>query len=336
MRTLGIALAILLLSVGVASAGPNDLYMVIKGEKDPVLSVVSKAIDAEFPDGVRTNENGNIGYKVEFRSFFSGKSGVRVYLIPMADGAATEATAYRLQFGFMAQRGDGLRHVNALKEQITKIANQQGNVSVETNHDAYRTLWVQSEECAKKLKNDPDLTLIANKVGLSSSDQTSLSMMTDESKPTAAEKKVISQWAEKREKCFSMAKTWMTFFPPDPRALLVLENYESGNQLLLKLYKGNITYAEYNKERKALTLAARQRHNNVSVQLNKEQANAQANASERERLYQLERERIAVEQQKANAMQLEATKIRVPPLPISNSTNCTTRAVGNTLQTNCN
>ncbi len=139
---------------GETLAGPNDLTMVVVGQKDQVLAVIHKSLETEFSNSTISNwSNGRVGYWAQFSGFFTGITNIGVGLAPLADGDAMEATAYLLDFSWKTQHNDGMRHIRTLKNQIAKQGELLGGVSVTSNPESYRLLNLQSEECFKKTRN---------------------------------------------------------------------------------------------------------------------------------------------------------------------------------------
>ena len=335
MRSLFLAV-LFLIAQSRAFAGANDLSMTVVGQRDQVLAVIHKSFETEFSNSSIGDWSGRIGYWAQFRGFFTGMTGISAGLAPMANGDALEATAYKIEFSYKTQRNDGMTHVRSLKEQIIKQAALIGGVAVVDNPETYRTLSEQQGVCISKLENDPELAIISKKVALSKGDSPPIMMLADESKATEQEKAAIISWGDKRDKCNNLIKIATSFYPLDKRNYIFSEFADSANQLLLSLYKGKLTYGEFNIQRKTLAADAARRFAEATNNLIQDQSNAQERSAEIARQNQLEQSRLLVEQQKANAMQTQANKIEYHPISIPQSSNCTSRAVGDTIQTNCN
>lgn len=319
-----------------AFAEPDRLSIVLTGSREDVLSVVRKAIETEFSDGQISNWNGAIGYWVAFRSFFTGQSGLGVALRPMVNSDATEANAYQLMFSVKTNLGNGNRHIRSLIDQIGKQTVAQRGVAIASNPEAYRTLRDQAVECYKKLAGDPELEALSKKVALSRTDAVSLIMLADESKPTLTEKPIIALWAAKRDICANLMKIEFSFFPSDKNGPIQQFQMGKANELILALYKGDLTYGEYSSKRKALGLEALQKLYETTAAQNKDRTEAEALQVEKDRMFALEAQRVAAEQQKAQAMQTQANKSIQPQFVAPTQTNCTSRAVLGTIQTTCN
>ena len=335
MRYLFLAVLFLIVQ-STASAGANDLSMVVVGQKDQVLAVIHKSLETEFSNSSIGGWSGRIGYRTQFKGFFTGVTDLGAALTPMANGDAMEATAYRIEFSYKTQRNDGMTHVRSLKEQIIKQGALIGGVAVVDNPETYRTLSEQQGVCFNKLDNEPELAMISKKVALIKGDSPTLMMLADESKATEQEKAAIISWGDKRDKCNNLMKIAISFYPMDRRNSIFTEFADSANQLLLGLYKGKLTYGEFNSQRKTLATDSARRFAETTNNIIQDESNAQERAAETAHQNQLEQSRLLVEQQKANAMQTQANKIEYHPISIPQSTNCTSRAVGDTIQTNCN
>ncbi len=116
-------------------------------------------------------------------------------------------------------------------------------------------------------------------------------------------------WANKRDKCFELRKSNMLFYPLDTRIPLILESWDTVNTLILNLYKGTLTYGDFNSQRKAFAREATGKLANASSNMAKDQENAQTTANQAKRQNKIEQSRLAIEQQKADAMQTQANNI---------------------------
>lgn len=330
MKKFIIAMLAMFVFAGTVFAGPNDLSMVVVGQKEPVLSVIRKALDADIPNGARTDWSGRVGYWTQFRGFFTGQTGLGVEIHPMTTGDAMVPTAYKLMFAYKTQRGDGLQHIRSLIDQVAKQASTQGDVAVATNPEAYKTLMARAGECFKALETDPELAPIASKLSLNRGDVATLAQMADETKPTGAEKAVIPVWAGKRDACNALQKLEASFIPGDIRIPVHLAAIDAMNLLILNLYKGQLTYGDFALQRKAAYATYGKQLAEISAGISKDQANA----ADTERQRQIEQAQLMIEQQKANALQTQANK--PAPVPIQPSINCTSSAMGGVVHTNCN
>lgn len=73
-------------------------------------------------------------------------------------------------------------------------------------------------------------------------------MLTDETKPTDAEKEAIAKWADIRTRCFKHDVPYRQAIPPEVAALI--EATANGTiGLAASLYSGELTYGQFNKER---------------------------------------------------------------------------------------
>ena len=319
--------------VDIAKAGQEEFSMVLVGDKEQVLSLLHKSMQAEFTNANIGDWNGRIGYWAQFSGFFTGKTGLGVSISPLADGDGMETSAYKLNFGYETEYMDGMTHVKSLKEQIVKQAKLTGTVSIPEKTNSYKSLVTRADQCLSILENDPDLVLISKKIALSNYDDASFLMLANEDKVTESEKPIIMLWADKREKCNSLRKTAMSFFPLDPHASIALDTLSESNQLILNLYKGTLSYGEFNNKRKILANESKKKNIDVSEKLSKDREDKVAREDEINRQNQIERNRLLIEQQKADAIRNQTNNIQ---LPTPRTTNCTSHVIGNTVQTYCN
>ncbi len=102
-------------------------------------------------------------------------------------------------------------------------------------------------DCMLALENDPALKPIGDKVALSGKEDNLFSLMTIEERPGKNERKVIVQWGAKREACFNAN-------PPlrDAYYQISLEAFNRGQQLILELSKGQMSYGQFAERRRAI------------------------------------------------------------------------------------
>ncbi len=315
-------------------AGENDLFMIVKGDKDQVMSLVHKAMQVEFSSGVVGNYDGRVGYKVYYNSFATGQTSFGIGLAPVSDGDNLMVTAYKLEIGYQTQKGSQFyitQIAKNLKAEIAKQASVMENVSVINDAEGYKYIGEQADKCIGKLQSDPELSGISKKLSLSNASTATLAMLADDAKPTEAEKALISLWSSKRDTCFQAKVFMSTFYPSNEQWTVFLQSYNASNQLIVNLYKSAISYGEFTKQRQELNLDNQKR----AQQINAKQTAQQQNNAENERQHQLEQQRVNIEQQKANAIQTQANKIQIPTI-VNQTTNCTSRVVGNSVQTTCN
>jgi len=332
-----VTLALILIS-SKTYAWDSDLIVVVKGDKEQVLKLAHKAMEVEFNTGVFTNYDGRIGYKVFYNSFISGSTEFAVGLTPAStEGVIT--TAFAMDIAYKSQKG-GQGYIaqiaKNLKAEIIKQAPLIGNVSVVENTADYKSLGEQTDKCMMKLQNDPELFGLADKVALSNADNASLAMLTNDTKPTEAEKILISLWSSKKNTCAQGTLELLNYYPNNQQGLIYQQSRNETNQIVASLYKGNITYSEFAKQRQDLNSNNRKQQNQVQANQNAQQ---QTN-TEIERQHQIEQQRNNIEQQKANSMLIQSIQtptIQTPmPIRVNPTTNCTSRVFGNSVQTTCN
>ena len=314
-----------------AQAESTELTVLLAGKQDDVLALLRKGIDAEFTDGVRSNAPKGVGYQVQFRTFLSGSNILTARLFPLSSGDATEPTGYLI--GFDGQGSP--RHARALIEQIKKLAQaQQGGLHLIEDRDKYRRLGEQAKVCQSNLTRDDRLAPLGTKVALGRSTDASLSMLADTSKPTDADRQLITLWSSLRASCVGLLKTDFGFLDPDPRMGLLLAQFDAADRLVLSLYKGELTFGEFNERRKALVSMSQSQIADMAARLEKERNEQMAKQQELARQQEIEARRFAIEQQKADAMTTQATK-PVPIVPRALGTTCRSQQIGNQVHTTC-
>jgi len=102
-------------------------------------------------------------------------------------------------------------------------------------------------ECFNSLEYDAELHPIKDKVSLVSSDTQTFGMLANEATPTSDETQAIYKWATKREQCLK------SYPPPNnPLTQVNREGFNSIQSLILDLYKGNLTYGQFARQRREI------------------------------------------------------------------------------------
>ena len=302
--------------------------IILVGEKDQVLQLIAKAIDAEFNNGTRTSYSDGVGYRTRFNSFLTGASELTVYILPMGKGESVQADGYGLEFRWQTQRQDGRRHALAIVNQIIEQGSKQTVVTIDRNVSNYKTSNEQSGKCTSRLADDPELKSIADKVGLGGPKDQTFAMQANETLPTDEEKKIIMIWATKRDACAKGTKIQFTFWPNDPNVPIIQALLDTANQLILGLYKGALTYGQFAKFRSD----ANNRYVEARQKIAAEMQAKNVEANERARRASMEAARLMIEEQRAINERYK------PPAYISpqtTQTNCRTVRLGDSLQTTC-
>ncbi len=300
-----------------AEIQPGPLTLVLVGQKETVLSVLNEAMNIEFSRGVTTPMSENLGFNSSFPGFLTGQTDVRAWLNPLADGDSVEPTAYSISFWWRTQRSDGKSHVTSLISQIKTIVNKHGNVAIAENLSAYRDLGEQLRHCKAKLKDDPQLDAIKDKIALDNADNATFAMLANDSTPTENEKQAIALFASKRDHCNKLFAAAQVYYPNDPTTPLFRTVLDTVNQVTMSLYKGQLSYGDYErilKKNNSLYQEGRLKIINEAKAQN-------AEANEKAQRLALEQQHVFIEQQKVYA---DMYRPAVVPAPVNRlrSTNC--------------
>lgn len=183
-----------------------------------------------------------------------------------------------------------------------------------------------SRKCFSSLGDDPQLRVLHPKVGKPSDHtSTTLDMLSSKDRATEEEKKAIQQWAFLRNACVDAGKRFREIHQPPMYSGLVESQNERFVVELAKLYAGDVTYGEFNSTRKQMAAQNADVYRNALVQ--EQQANRSAQ--------QLQAARKAQQAAEFNNAMILLQASRPAPLPVRPPVSCTSRAIGNTLQTDC-
>jgi hypothetical protein len=102
--------------------------------------------------------------------------------------------------------------------------------------------------CVRTLSRDPEFADISAKLPLQDMNTISFSMLADQSRPTAQERKEIASWFDARENCWKASEpTLRALWPPE---IVQISNEGSASLKVIgvELYNGRLTYGEANKQ----------------------------------------------------------------------------------------
>lgn len=318
-------LVLLIPFVAKAEIQDGPLTLILAGSKDQVLSVVHEAMGIEFSRGTTNNLTDQAGFRSNFRGFFTGQTEVKAWLVPVVDGDSLEPTAFQLGFSWQTQRNDGKQHVTDLIKQIRTIAAKHGDVIAADSPVGYRLLPEQTARCFGFLPDDPELASLKEKMALDSVEMVTFSMLANDSIPTDDERKAISLYASKRDTCLKPMMALKSFFPNDPVLPLYRTTLDAAEQVILSLYKGQLSYGSFAKIRKENYI----RFEDARMKIVTEMKANDAAALDRAQHLALEQQRVFIEQQQAYASLYRPQILAVPAI---RSTHC--QIIGN--QVNCN
>lgn len=324
-----IALIALLMMPALSSAQEQSLLL--KGEKDQVITALKKAIDDEFGDAKPITVPGRQGYVVNYRAFLTGPSSFAAFITPMAFEDEWSVSAFAVDFDTRSSLGSNKGRIQDVIERLKK--SELGPVQIITNRNSYRALGPQSIRCAEKMVTDPKLNLIESKIPLLKPELATLIQLSDDSKPSLEESKQVAAWSAMRDVCFNLVRTNMTYYPADPRMAMMIQSKESADERILALYKGTLTYGQFNSQRKQSSSSSAQNQINKSAEIDKQNAQNAALLADKQAAFELERQRVMAEQMKAQALQTQANK--PTPRPVSPGISCTTTNTPGGSVTNC-
>ena len=151
-----------------------------------------------------------------------------------------------------------------------------------------------SDSCLAALATRPQFARLRKKLPLGSVGPIPFSMMTNDALPTPLEHKLIGQWAEARDACQSAGQDFREASYPTGIAALVGDYASQMRLIILRLYKGKLSYGSANEQIAAASDAYSTRLNAVRKE--------NAAAAERERDAE---ERAAQDRELAHQRQLE-------------------------------
>lgn len=137
------------------------------------------------------------------------------------------------------------------------------------------------EACFKKLAKQPSLTILTGKVAVDDVKKQTFDMLTNRAVPTEQEKTTIKQWSNMRAGCYAAADAFYARTSV-PASLLALygSTKTAGDNLLVLLYNGAITYGEFAQKRQDIQDASVTAEAQIKEELAKQSAEAHARADQ--------------------------------------------------------
>jgi Fe-S cluster biosynthesis and repair protein YggX len=280
--------------------------------------LLQEALDLEFTGGKRQALDNRVGFKDDFHNFWTGQSGVTIVLVPLVDGDALVPTAFSVEFGYYTEYLDGKKHITSLISQIKNVSTKHGDVKQAINPKDYRTLPEQTARCVSTFQNDPDLKILKDFMALGSVDDQTFQMLANDAVPTDDERKAIFLYAVKRDSCMKPILLDMAFWLNSPTNPLYQSLQDSLNQLVLALYKGELSYGNYAKIRKDNNDKFQEAHSKIIAEMKAQDAAAFVRAQH----LAVEQQRLFIEQQKVHANLYKPQTLTLVPLQTIKTTTC--------------
>jgi hypothetical protein len=115
-------------------------------------------------------------------------------------------------------------------------------------------------QCYEALGGYAALAPLTGKLVLTGAGGTTLPMQADTNKPSAAEKEALVQWAVLREQCAQLTTQWQRNANAPPWFVSINNQITyTADALVAALYRGELTYGEFNVKRLAASADGRKR-----------------------------------------------------------------------------
>jgi hypothetical protein len=117
-------------------------------------------------------------------------------------------------------------------------------------------------QCFRALDGRPELAPLAGKVTVTGEARDTLEMQAIDTRPNPIERVAISKWVTARQPCFDLGIEWMDQAKvPNWFRAAMLESKDSADALASALYRGELTFGQFNVKHMALTAELRKRLN---------------------------------------------------------------------------
>ena len=160
-------------------------------------------------------------------------------------------------------------------------------------------------------------------------EKATLEMMSDPTTPTGDEKKLLGVWKIARDTCLDRGASFRAqYAPPEYRSNIAIGT-AAVDALTARLYAGEITYGQFNRERASNAVQGQAR--GAALEQREREANAAAAAQEEDR----RRQAAGMALQNMQNQQLIQQQQRAYQMPIPRQTTCTSRRIGSQVETVC-
>jgi hypothetical protein len=200
-----------------------------------------------------------------------------------------------------------------------------------------------SNECFSNLDLSPELQVLKGKVALGGLSGQTLEMLSNDKRPTPAEKVALAKWDGLRQPCIKLNTEWNESRLAPNVTVIIDKVAGQFKESLADLYSGKITYGQFAKIRQANSDKAKveianidQQNKNTSFQQRQQQQQLEQQAAQQEAQDRQANNALATQMLLNNKPYQAPMPYQMPPVqqvrpPASTNTNC--RMIGNTL--NC-
>ena len=109
-----------------------------------------------------------------------------------------------------------------------------------------------SKACFLSLSDNPDLSVLKDKIAISDVNSQTIEMLSNEKRPTVREKASLSKWVTETEKCKKLGDAWRQTNLPGSLVTIVDQYFLKLKLMTSDLYAGKINYGTYAKNRAEL------------------------------------------------------------------------------------
>ncbi len=185
--------------------------------------------------------------------------------------------------------------------------------------------------CFAEIAYDKRFVPLREKIAINlRAEKPTLEMMSDPSTPTPEEKALLGVWKIARDTCMDRGASFRAqYAPPEYRSNLSM-GAAAVDVLTARLYSGEITYGQFNRDRAANAVQGQAR--GAAIEQREREANAVAAAQEEDR----RRQAVGNALQNMQTQQLIQQQQRAYQMPIQRQTTCNSRRIGNQVETVCN
>lgn len=142
-------------------------------------------------------------------------------------------------------------------------------------------VYADAYSCISDLTSDPDFQPIKNKVALGAISEQTFGMLANEAIPTPDEAQAISKWGTKREQCLKSYPLPSN----NPYRQNLIDGFNATQLLVLKLYKSNLSYGEFAKQRQEIANAVEDSNEQIRGQYQQQQAQQQQSQQQQQRQF---------------------------------------------------
>ena len=232
-----------------------------------VLIMAIGAVGCASTAGITKNPDGSyIIHKTEFAGIVGSSRG-------LINDVKKQANDYAKKEG---------KELQIISERFEPLVPSKSFVWYEMKFQLHNPAEIEtSEVCLNKIKENPSLQIIADKIALGGVKEQTLPMLADRHKPNKAEKTAIALYGDLNRKCNEENDKFFSILGAPSSVVAVNHSTDTSlDNLLVALQNGTLTYGKYAKLRKEITDSRATAFNKIAGEMLRNPADIETRSQE--------------------------------------------------------